>query len=119
MFAKYADLIYTLNPDLCHVLPARAQFLPYAHVDLRQWQVVEKGCASAPPVVVHAPTHRGGKGTGYLLNALARLKDEGIPFEFKLVEGMTNRDARVVYESAGRCWSISWSRGGMVDWRWN
>jgi len=31
-FATYADRIYALNPDLLHVLPAQAEFLPYANV---------------------------------------------------------------------------------------
>ena len=38
-FARYADRIFALNPDLLHVLPAGAQFLPYCHVDLADWQV--------------------------------------------------------------------------------
>ena len=36
-FDRHADLIYAVNPDLLNVLPARAQFLPYASVDPREW----------------------------------------------------------------------------------
>ncbi len=38
--ARHADCMYALNPDLLHVLPAGAKFLPYAHVDLEQWPLV-------------------------------------------------------------------------------
>lgn len=101
-FDRHADLIYALNPDLLHVLPPRARFLPYAHVDLGAWTPVTDGRRSpdAPPLVVHAPSHRGVKGTRYLLEALDRLKTQGIPFELKLVEGLTQAEARKIYEQA-------------------
>lgn len=98
-FAKYADLIYSLNPDLLHVLPARAQFLPYAHIDLDTWRpTVASG--NARPLVVHAPSHQGAKGTRFLLTAVERLKARGVSFDFQLVEGLTQCEARKVYERA-------------------
>lgn len=99
--ARYADRIFALNPDLLHVLPAGAQFLPYASVDPAEWQCV----GSAPvdgkvPVVVHAPSHRGVKGTRFVLDAVERLRREGVPFEFFLVENMPQAAARRLYERA-------------------
>lgn len=35
LWDRWADEIYYLNPDLGHVLPARAKFLPYAIGDMR------------------------------------------------------------------------------------
>lgn len=97
-FARYADRIFALNPDLLHVLPQRAEFLPYAHIDLEDWQVIAPR-PSAIPTIAHAPTNRSVKGTRYLLDAVARLQAEKIPFHFKLVEGLSNRWARAVYEA--------------------
>lgn len=101
-FARYADRIYALNPDLLHMLPEQAEFLPYATVDLREWTP-----AHARPIgdgrltVLHAPSHRGAKGTRYVLEAVERLRHEdGLDFEFLLVEGMTNAEARRAYERA-------------------
>lgn len=100
-FAAYADRIFALNPDLLHVLPAQAQFLPYAHIDLNEWQPVRAQRATPEvPVVVHAPSHRGVKGTRFVLEAVARLQTEGVAFEFILVEGLSNAEARQVYERA-------------------
>jgi hypothetical protein len=95
---RYADAIFALNPDLLHVLPARAEFLPYANVDLGAWRPVPP--APGPPVVLHAPTHRGGKGTRFILDAVGRLRSEGIEFEFELVEGLPRTEARRTYERA-------------------
>ncbi len=102
LFEKYADRIYALNPDLLHVLPERAKFIPYANVDPRQWQPVTKALTScARPVVLHAPTHHVAKGTGYVLDVVNRLKSEGqIDFEFVLVEGLSHWEARKLYERA-------------------
>jgi hypothetical protein len=99
-FAATADRIFYLNPDLAWVLPDRARFVPYVSVDLREWRQVPPRCASGPPVVVHAPTHRGAKGTRFLVGALDRLRAEGVPHELVLVEGMTRDEARRAYERA-------------------
>lgn len=98
-FAQYADRIYALNPDLLHVLPPQARFLPYAHIDLHEWQPVAR-VVNDVPVVLHAPSHRGVKGTRFILAAIQRLQDEGVPLEFILVEGMSHADARKLYEKA-------------------
>ncbi len=100
-FAEYADRIYALNPDLLSVLPPHAQFLPYSHIDLRDWRPVNNGdLDSKVPVVLHAPSHRGVKGTKYILDVISRLKKEGVALDLILVEGLSHKDARSVYERA-------------------
>lgn len=101
IFARYADRIFSANPDLLNVLPANARFMPYPQVDLRQWQIVPTSDDQPDvPTVVHAPSHRGVKGTRFILDAVARLKDEGIGLNFILVEGLTRSQARRIYERA-------------------
>jgi len=99
-FARYSDRIFALNPDLLNVLPPSARFLPYSHIDPREWRPSESSGPNEVPVVVHAPTHRGVKGTRFILDAIARLKAEGVPLEFVLVEGLTHHLARQVYRRA-------------------
>lgn len=98
-FDEISDLIYAVNPDLLWVLPKRARFVPYAHLDIANWLPVEKETPTAP-VVLHAPSHRGAKGTRYIVEAISRLKSEGVPLEFVLVENLSNADARKLYERA-------------------
>lgn len=100
-FAKYADRIYAVNPDLLWVLPSHAQFLPYSHIDLRDWRTANNwGFRSKVPVVLHAPSHRGVKGTNHILDAISRVKSEGTDVELKLVEGIPYAEARHIYEQA-------------------
>jgi hypothetical protein len=100
-FARFADGIYALNPDLLHVLPGRARFLPYAHISLAEWKpVAENRGGDQPPLVVHAPSDRSVKGTRFLLEAVERLRRERIPFEFRLVEGLSIGEAKKLYERA-------------------
>lgn len=100
-FARYADRVYALNPDLLHVLPHQAQFLPYSNTDLKEWQPVDRGNAgSGAPVVVHAPSHRGVKGTRFVIEAVSRLQTEGVRLELALVEGLSRAEARRIYERA-------------------
>jgi glycosyltransferase involved in cell wall biosynthesis len=98
-FDEYADLIYAVNPDLLWVLPKRARFVPYAHLDITDWVPVDKA-PTETPLVIHAPSHRGVKGTAYILEAVNRLKTEGVAFEFVLVEKLSNAEARKLYERA-------------------
>lgn len=99
-FARYADRIYALNPDLMHVLPPQTRFMPYAHIDLAEWTPRPEASSSDVPVVLHAPSHRGMKGTRFILEAVERLQREGVPFEFVLVEGLSHAEARNLYQRA-------------------
>jgi hypothetical protein len=101
-FSKHADLIYSLNPDLLHVLPTHAQFLPYAHISLEDWRCDSDALEnnSESPLVIHAPSHRNAKGTRHILDAVKRLHADGLKFDFRLVEGLTQLEARKLYEKA-------------------
>ena len=93
VFSRCADRLFFLNPDLAYVLPDRAEFLPYASVDLSRYRPIPPP-ANRVPVVVHAPSDRRVKGTHYVLEAVDRLQRSGIAVELRLVEGLT-RDAAV------------------------
>jgi glycosyltransferase involved in cell wall biosynthesis len=99
-FDRYADRIFFLNPDLGEVLPPRARFLPYASVDPNEWRPREPSPLPATPTIVHAPSHRGVKGTEHVLAAVERLQREGLPVELELVEGLSHAEAREAYERA-------------------
>lgn len=100
-FARFADGIFALNPDLLYVLPAHANFVPYANVDVKEWQPVPvTGNAGRPLSIVHAPSHRLVKGSRYLFEAVTQLKAEGVSIELKLVENLPRSEARALYERA-------------------
>jgi hypothetical protein len=99
MVDRYADAIFALNPDLLHVLPPRARFMPYANLDIATIQPVPLSRRPAP-IVVHAPSHKGVKGTRFVLDAVKQLKSEGIRLEFVLVEGVSHAEAIKLYADA-------------------
>jgi len=97
-FSRYADRIYALNPDLLSVLPA-AEFLPYAIVEPHRWEPVYPE-PRRRPLVLHAPTHKGAKGTRFLLEAVNRLQREGVSFDLELVENLPHHEAQRRYRAA-------------------
>ena len=97
-FSRYADRIYALTPNLLSVLP-RAEFLPCAHMDPRQWRPVYSKPRTRPRVL-HAPTNRAIKGTRFILEAVERLRRDGVPFDFELVEKLPHTEARRRYREA-------------------
>ncbi len=99
-FARYVPLHYALNPDLLHVLPSRARFLPYASFDIASVRVQPPSTDETHKLVIgHAPSHRGVKGTQALIDAVSALKSEGYDFELWLVENMDRREALKQYET--------------------
>lgn len=98
LLQQYSTGMYALNPDLLNVLPANAKFLPYTHIDLKEWIEAPSSVTSDRPLRIgHAPTHRGVKGTSYFLAALERLRHEGYAFELVLIENMSQSEAKAVY----------------------
>lgn len=97
-FDSYAERIYALNPDLLHVLPKRAEFLPYSHISLDEWFPAYCQSEDRPLRVGHAPSHRGVKGTDLILEAVSDLKSRGFQFEFTLIEGVSNAEAKKIIE---------------------
>ncbi len=98
--ARQASKIYALNPDLLHVLPAGAEFLPYSHVMLDEWQPRYTQGEARPLRFVHAPSNRHVKGTQRVLEAFEALRGEGFCFESILVENMSNSQAMALYADA-------------------
>lgn len=98
--SKFASKIYALNPDLLHVLPKSSEFLPYSHIDLQEWQPLYPDPLGRPLRILHAPSNRAVKGTNLILAALDLLKSEGYRLELLLVEGMSNKEARKIYQTA-------------------
>jgi hypothetical protein len=99
-FSGLAQAIYSVNPDLLNVLPARCQFMPYGHVFLDEWTPAYSQDHLDPLRILHAPSHRLVKGSDLILAALEELKAEGCAFELLLVEGMSNAQAHEVYTRA-------------------
>lgn len=98
LLSKSAQKIYALNPDLLNMLPRGAEFMPYASVDMRQWQPVWH--ASEKPLIVHAPSRAWVKGTKYVVAAIERLRNEGFTFDFKLIENQPHDEAAQSYKAA-------------------
>lgn len=55
---------------------------------------------SGPVRILHAPNHRGVKGTEFLLDAVERLREEGLQIELVLVERKQNDEVRALMQQA-------------------
>jgi glycosyltransferase involved in cell wall biosynthesis len=96
--ARAASGMYVLNPDLLAHVPG-ASFLPYASVDLEQWTPAVRPRGDGL-VIAHAPSDRARKGTDAIIDAVARVRGQGVPVELELVEGRPRDEARRAYERA-------------------
>lgn len=87
---RYSDLI------LSQPIMAQLQTRPYMRlnipIDLSQYRF--KIPARARPVILHVPTRREIKGTKFILEAVEKLRSEGISFDFRLLENLSNTEIR-------------------------
>jgi len=91
LLLRYAHRCFYINPDLRRYLPG-AEFRPYANVDPRR--ITPAPFQERDEVVVaHAPSHRGIKGTEFVLAAVEALRAEGLPLRLDLIEGVSNQEA--------------------------
>jgi glycosyltransferase involved in cell wall biosynthesis len=74
-------------------------------IDADQWDVAEADGIPADGhtgevVVVHAPNHRGIKGTQQLIDAIEQLQAEGLRVRLDLIEGRPNEEVRAAMRRA-------------------
>ncbi|WP_235793312.1 glycosyltransferase family 4 protein [Virgibacillus salidurans] len=96
LLSKYIDHAivqdYELEPYIknsykhVHVIPHTIDVNKY----IPHYPVIKK----TPPLIVHAPTSRNIKGTEFILNAINELKRSGLSFQFRLIEGVSNDEAK-------------------------
>lgn len=84
---SYVEPYYKKVHILPHAIEA-ARFQPYYPAE------------NITPLIVHAPTHRAVKGSGYVENAMAQLRKDGIDFDFQLIEGLPHQKAMELYQRA-------------------
>jgi len=98
-FDHFADHIFALNPDLMHDLPARAEFMPYASVDLAEWTPVAP-VARSTIKVVHAPSDELTKGSRAIEQAVEEVMRGRGDVEYVRVRGLPRAQLRAVLEDA-------------------
>ncbi|KQC12367.1 MAG: hypothetical protein APR63_11260 [Desulfuromonas sp. SDB] len=97
---KYADHIFSLNPDLMWFLPKnKTSFLPYT---VARWYKIkpQKYSIEKKIKIVHAPTSRNVKGSKFIIKALENLKKKHRNIEIILVENVPNKKAFSLYKQA-------------------
>lgn len=93
LLCELADHVFALNPDLLYVLPSKAKFLPYSHMDLINLKTKPISERQGKITIGHAPSHREVKGTDLLMRIIENLQKEGMDFEFVLIENLPHAEA--------------------------
>lgn len=87
---KYSDLVLS-QPD-CGQLQTRPYMRASVPLDISQFKFNVPG--RIKPLILHAPSVPEAKGTDVVLNVIKELKEEGLGFDFQLIENMPNRELR-------------------------
>lgn len=91
-FERYADHIFTVNPDLKHFLPARAEFIPYASVSPEKFSPLPPK-TDGTLTIAHAPTDDVVKGSRYVEEAIHRLCDENPAIRYLPIRNVPHTEA--------------------------
>jgi glycosyltransferase involved in cell wall biosynthesis len=102
---------YSRRADYIVTCVVHAETLPrwdlltthYYPIDTDAWARTDASAADGhgmPVVVVHAPNHRGLKGTEFLIKACEELRREGLEVELRLLERVPNAEVKAAMEAA-------------------
>ncbi len=100
LFCKYSDLIICQDGSIRRFLPRQDVYCKTIPVDTDSLKPVAAHVSSSCPLIIHAPNHRNVKGTRFLLESLTKIREAGISFELKLVEGVPRTEAIEIYKTA-------------------
>ena len=92
-----SDRTLVTDPELLTYVPD-ASIVPRA-LDFDKWPHVGL-TRNSRPLILHAPSRQAVKGTASVLAAVETLKAEGLDFDFQLVQGVTNEEARALFHQA-------------------
>ncbi len=93
--SKYADLQLVCAPCYSPFVPG-ATVLPLG-IDLNEYTYTPMRVPGDNIKIMHAPTHRGNKGTKFILEAVDQLSKEGIPVEMMLIENVSHSRLKELY----------------------
>ena len=103
-FSRNADFIVAVMVHL-ETLPVWDMLTTlYYPIDTDAWPACQDYSPhdgrTGPVVVVHAPNHRGVKGTEFLIQACRELQAEGLQVELRLLERVPNTEVRRILSQA-------------------
>lgn len=87
----YAMRTFVVRAELSLYVPD-ADYMPFA-LDLGEWEEIPPADREVARVV-HVPSRRAFKGTDLIVRGLERLEREGVPFEFRLLEGIPHDEMK-------------------------
>jgi len=93
---KYADVIVSIPNQAQMALRPYHLFFCAINIDHFSYKEGQR----IVPKVIHAPSNPHFKGTEHFLSAVKRLKNEGVAFEFELIQGLPNMEAIQKYRDA-------------------
>lgn len=102
IWKKYADIIIGSL-----VLDGKPKWdlLPFCNlcIDLKEWKLTERRSMNngteGEVTVVHSPNHRIVKGTDFVIQAVNKLKSEGLKINFILIEKMPNSKVKEILQT--------------------
>lgn len=95
---KYIDKQLVCAPYISEFVPG-SEVLPLG-IDLNEYEFKPKLVPTDEFVVLHAPTHRGNKGTEFILNAIIELQEIGYNIKIMLAENISHKDLKKKYSEA-------------------
>ncbi len=98
--SRWANYLFSVNPDVLHNLGQNKSFIPYTSINFNEWT---KNFTSRTPnsvrVIAHAPTDSNIKGTMYIEAALNELKQEGYKFEYKKIQNIPHSQIKSFFNN--------------------
>jgi len=93
----YANRMFVVSADYLSFVP-EAEVVPRI-IDLDEWPELAPR-RRLRPLIVHAPSRRGTKGTDLILAGLEQLKADGVAFDLRLLDKVPHSEVRAALAEA-------------------
>lgn len=87
---NYGIIVWDTETFIDRKITSKVGIVPHASINSTQNNIVEEIPGDKRVIIIHSPTAPVSKGTKFVLQAIEKLKEKNIPFEFKLLKDLPN-----------------------------
>jgi glycosyltransferase involved in cell wall biosynthesis len=96
----YAFIVWDVGMFINRAITNKVAIVPHASVNMVDAPLPATDAGDKKVLIIHSPTAPVSKGTDFVLNAISKLKEKNIPFEFTILRNLTNEKYQQALQEA-------------------
>jgi len=112
---NYGIIVWDTEIFIDRKITDKVGIVPHASMNKLQKDYIKNSSLHKKVLIIHSPTATIAKGTEFVLNAIEKLKEKNISFEFRLLKNLSNEEyQRVIMEADIYVDQLIWGAYGIA-----